>query len=262
MCKNYKKIRRRRAKNYEFDDFMDVDDEAIMSETLFAQLDNVKKIAPRRDFMDIDQIETTASIEHRRYLYERWELVDVDQCNLFASDVFKNVNVKGANSVSDSIIIFLDIIYRGSSQKVYVPSAVIKMTFLGGKTNELAYETQVYSFLMLFKNPFVTQLIKNFSCHDAFSLCKSGLENHGKAMQDIVNRIRALHRTNTAYDYQKVRILLTERGTGSTLSDWKNASDSQWVCKLLPQCRMLDFPPKKLHRKTKKKNYSLVKITQ
>jgi len=112
-----------------------------------------------------------------------------------------------------------------------VPSAVIKMTFLGGKTNELEYETQVYSFLMLFKNPFVTQLIKTFSCHDAFSLCKSGLENHREAMQQIVNRIHALHRKNTEYDYKKTRILLTERGMGSTLLQW-NASDYEWVCVL------------------------------
>ena len=212
-------------------DFMDVDDAA--SEKVFMEVDNLKKNAsPGRDFMDVDQIETTVSIEHRRYLYERWKEISADQCNIFASDVFKNIIVRDANSASDSIIIFLDIIYKGSSRNVYVPSAVIKMTFLGGTTNELEYETQVYSFLMLFKNPFVTQLIKNFSCSDAFSLCKSGIENNRTAMEQIINRIDSLNRKNAQYDYKKVRILLTERGTGSTLFQW-NDSDYEWVCVLV-----------------------------
>jgi len=212
-------------------DFMDVDDAA--SEKVFMEVDNLKKNAsPGRDFMDVDQIETTVSIEHRRYLYERWKEISADQCNIFASDVFKNIIVRDANSASDSIIIFLDIIYKGSSRNVYVPSAVIKMTFLGGTTNELEYETQVYSFLMLFKNPFVTQLIKNFSCSDAFSLCKSGIENNRTAMEQIINRIDSLNRKNAQYDYKKVRILLTERGTGSTLLQW-NDSDYEWVCVLV-----------------------------
>ena len=212
-------------------DFMDVDDAA--SEKVFMEVDNLKKNAsPGRDFMDVDQIETTVSIEHRRYLYERWKEISADQCNIFASDVFKNIVVRDANSASDSIIIFLDIIYKGSSRNVYVPSAVIKMTFLGGTTNELEYETQVYSFLMLFKNPFVTQLIKNFSCSDAFSLCKSGIENNRRAMEQIINRIDSLNRKNAQYDYKKVRILLTERGTGSTLFQW-NDSDYEWVCVLV-----------------------------
>ena len=129
----------------EFDDFMDVDDDEAVRNN------EAMKNSRGRDFMDVDQIETTTSIEHRRYLYDRWKKVDVDQCNIFASDVFKNVNVKEANSASNSIIVFLDILYQGSSQKIYVPSAVIKMTFFGGETNELEYETQVYAFLMLFK---------------------------------------------------------------------------------------------------------------
>ena len=208
----------------EFDDFMDVDDDEAVRNN------EAMKNSRGRDFMDVDQIETTTSIEHRRYLYDRWKKGDVDQCNIFASDVFKNVNVKEANSASNSIIVFLDILYQGSSQKIYVPSAVIKMTFFGGETNELEYETQVYAFLMLFKNPFVTQLIKNFSCNDALTLCESGLENHKKAMQDIITRIRALRRKNDAYNYQKVRILLTERGTGSTLYDWGNTDNFEWVC--------------------------------
>ena len=166
------------------------------------------------DFMDLDEVVTTTSLEDRRRLRQLFtDLFPKDPCHVFSSPYLVNARIPPVNSASDSIMVIADL---NIPRMVSYNNIIFKITFHNLLTNQYVIENKVYEFLSKFELPFVMQYLNTYHCDDF----RSVTSNEGSVLEQIYQRYKSLITYNVGrYDFKRAQILVCERGGGKSLAD-------------------------------------------